>query len=79
MQGIEDIFDAWPTIGALAAAVGREYDAVLAWKLRRRIPEDAWDDVSLAAKNIGISLTPERIRQMNAPIKKRGRPKAARP
>lgn len=58
----------------MAADIGRKYDTVLAWKLRGRIPEDAWDAVAEAAEGVGLSVSAELIRKLNAPVGKRGRP-----
>lgn len=73
MQEIGDIFGTWPSIGDMATDLRRKYDTVLAWRIRKRIPEDAWTDVIVAAAKRGRELTVGDILVCNAQIKKRGR------
>lgn len=73
MQAIHDIFGLWPSVGVMATELERGYDTVLAWRTRGRIPEDAWDDVIVAASKRGSQLSIAQIVAANAPIKKRGR------
>lgn len=74
MQAISDIFEAFESVPSMATALGRKYDTVLAWRLRSRIPEDAWDDVVAALAQLGHVVTADKIRSLNAPMKPRGRP-----
>lgn len=73
MQALRDIFEIWDSIGEMAKGVRRPYDTVLAWKLRGRIPEDAWRDVINAAALHKVRLTVEQIMAVNEPVKQRGR------
>lgn len=74
MQEIGDIFGVWSSVGAMATDLRRKYDAVLAWRIRGRIPEDAWEDVIAAAARRGAHISLAQILELNAPMKKRGRP-----
>lgn len=73
MQELRDIFGLWDSIGSLASAINRKYDTVLAWRIRGRIPEDAWGDVVAAATKIGKELTISDLYRVNGPMGKRGR------
>lgn len=57
----------------MAMDLNRPYDTVLAWKLRKRIPEDAWPDVIAAAAKRGHALTLADILAVNTPPGRRGR------
>ncbi len=80
MQAIQDIFRIWgDSVSPMAADLGRPYDTVLAWKIRKRIPEDAWQDVIAAAAKRGRSITLDDILAVNKPLGKRGkRPASSR-
>lgn len=78
MQEIHDIFQIWgDSVTPMAADLGRPYDTVLAWKLRGRIPEDAWQDVIEAAAKRGSAITVVDILAVNKKLGKRGRKPAA--
>jgi len=78
MQAKDDIFSLWPSISAMADDLGRGYDTVLAWRSRKRIPEDAWPDVIDAAAKRGHTITAGDIFERNAAPKKRGWPRKVR-
>lgn len=73
MQALRDIFGIWSSIRNMADDLNRPYDTVLAWRIRKRIPEDAWQDVIDAAKRRGKNLTVAQILTWNAPLGRRGR------
>ena len=78
MQAVQDIFRIWPSVRQMADGIGREYDTVLRWRLRGRIPEDSWGEVIRAAAEAGVELTAENLLVVNAPLKERGRPRTKR-
>lgn len=78
MQAVQDIFQIWPSVRCMAEGIGREYDTVLRWRLRERIPEDSWDDVIRAAAEKGVQLTADQLLAVNAPMKQRVRPRLRR-
>ena len=73
MQELGDIFAIWDSVRDMSTAVNRPYDTVLAWRIRGRIPEDAWQDVIDAAVLRGKRLTIAEIMAVNEPLKQRGR------
>lgn len=78
MQAVQDIFQIWPSVRQMAEGIGREYDTVLRWRIRGRIPEDSWGDVIRAAQVEGTQLSAEQLLAVNAPMKQRGRPRLKR-
>jgi hypothetical protein len=74
MQSIQDIFDIWPSVEAMANAINEKPDTVLRWLYRGRIPEDAWPKVIEAASGKRRKVTAQQLLDANAPIKRRGRP-----
>ncbi len=74
MAKIVNIFQLWDSPTDFAKAISRKPDTVRKWKKFRRIPQDAWPDVILAAALKGCELTVEDIIAANAPMKQRGRP-----
>lgn len=71
---MRDIFGIWANIGQMADSLSKKYDTVLAWRIRGRIPEDAWEEVIAAAAQRGTTLTAAQLLELNAPMKKRGKP-----
>lgn len=57
----------------MAADLGEKPDTVLRWRLRRRIPEHAWEQVIQRAALRGQLLTASQLLSFNAPMKRRGR------
>lgn len=78
MQGLQDIFGRWPSISALAEDINENYDTVLRWRIRGRIPEDAWPKLIERSAANNDPVTAEDLLAFNAPIKKRGRPPGAK-
>lgn len=78
MQGIQDIFQIWPSVRDMATEIEQEYDTVLRWRLRGRIPEDSWDIVIQRAARHGKLVTAAQLLALNRPIKQRGRPRKDR-
>lgn len=78
MQAVQDIFQIWPSVRQMAEGIGREYDTVLRWRIRGRIPEDSWDDVIRAAAAADVQITADQLLAINAPMKQRGRPRLKR-
>lgn len=76
MQAIEDIFGIWPSLSEMAKDLGQLEDTVYRWKQRGRIPEDAWPVVIEKAAARERLVTASQIMRFNAPIARRGRPRA---
>lgn len=59
MQTIDDVFDAFGGIAALAADLDKEYPTVACWraKSRRQIPRTVWPDLIVLAKQKRIKLS----------------------
>lgn len=65
MRTIDDVFNQWDTLTAMAADVGWSRDAVEKWKERQRIPSDAWSSLIGALKRKGKELTSDRLLAMH--------------
>lgn len=74
MQALQDIFALWPSIREMADALNEKSDTVLRWRIRGRIPEDAWPRLIEQAAFRDITVTANDLMTLNAPMKKRGRP-----
>lgn len=59
MQTIDDIFEAFGGISALAEDLDKEYPTVACWraKSRRQIPRTVWPDLIVLAKQKRIKLS----------------------
>jgi hypothetical protein len=75
MQELDDIFRIWPSIKDMADDINQLPDTVSRWKLRRRIPEDAWPKIIERAAAREQLVTASQIMKLNAPILRRGRPR----
>lgn len=78
MRTLKEVFDIWSSVRELADDLGIEYDTVLRWRLRGRIPEDSWDAVIHKAARRGILVTVNDLLSLNKPIGLRGRPRKDR-
>lgn len=65
MRTIDEVFDEWDTLTAMAADVGWTRDAVEKWKERKSIPSRAWPAVIAAAKARGKRLSAEQLLSMH--------------
>ena len=74
MQVIQDIFGIWPSLPAMAIAIGAKPDTVYRWQKKGRIPEDSWQPVIDAAAIRGRQITAADLLAVNTPPKLRGRP-----
>jgi len=75
VQGIQDIFSkVWPSVRALAEDIDEEYDTVLRWRLKKRIPQEHWQKVISKSAARNHPGTAEQLLAMSAPMKQRGRP-----
>lgn len=75
VQGIQDIFTkVWPSVRALAEDINEEYDTVLRWRLKKRIPQDAWPKVIAKSAARNQPITADQLLSLCAPMKQRGRP-----
>lgn len=77
MQAIDDIFGIWPSLREMAEDLGQLEDTVYRWKQRGRIPEDAWPGIIEKAAGREKLVTASQIMRFNAPIARRGRPRAS--
>ena len=77
MQEIGDIFEIWESITEMADDINQLPDTVYRWKVRGRIPEDMWPRVIGAAAMRKKTVTAQMLLRLNAPIKRRGRKRAA--
>jgi hypothetical protein len=75
MQEFEDIFAIWDSIRDMADDINQLPDTVFRWKLRGRIPEDAWPKIIERAAAREKLITASQIMKLNAVIKRRGRPR----
>lgn len=56
MESFVDVIDSWPSLSDLASDIGRKYDTVCKWRSRGKIPDDAWQDLLIAARRRRIRL-----------------------
>ncbi len=73
-QSIHDIFAIWGSVSTMANDLGEKRDTVFRWKLRERIPEDAWGKIIERAAMRERLVTASDLLKVNKPMKKRGRP-----
>ena len=78
MQACRDIFALWPTTKDMAADLGMKPDRVRKWKKFKRIPGDSVQAVVKAVRQRGVEVTTDQILELNAPMRKRGRPSRRR-
>lgn len=79
MQALQDIFALWPSIREMADALNEKSDTVLRWRIRGRIPEDAWPKLIEEATSRHIQITANDLLTLNRPMKRRGNPPGWRP
>lgn len=60
-EGMQNIFDIWPSLADMASDLGRPYPTVAAWKQRGRIPSDYDFDIVAAAAKRGHIITVETL------------------
>lgn len=78
MQDLQDIFSKiWPSVRALAKDIGEEYDTVLRWRLRGRIPEEHFEKLIQKAAIREHFITAGQLLAANKKPGRRGRPRDA--
>lgn len=65
MKRLDDVFNSWETLTAMAIDVGRTRAAVEKWKERQSIPSDAWTSLIQALRRKGIELTSDALLSMH--------------
>lgn len=72
MQGIRDItLRVWPTVRAMAADIGEDYETARKWLLRGRLPERVWPALIQKSAHTPHPLTADMLMRANLPRKKR--------
>jgi cell division FtsZ-interacting protein ZapD len=65
MRTLDDVFDSWDTLTAMAADLDVPRARVEKWRERKSIPVDAWTPVLTALKRKGKELTSDRLLSMH--------------
>lgn len=65
MQTFRDLIDSWPTIAEFSRDVGVGYEAARKMRDRNNIRNEYWEAVIDAAKQRGISVTPDDLYRMS--------------
>lgn len=66
MRTIDDVFNQWGTLTAMAADVGWTRDAVEKWRERQRIPSNAWPALIQSLRSKGKDLSSDQLLAMHA-------------
>lgn len=66
MRAIEDVFDTWETLTAMALDLGENRAMVEKWQTRRRIPQDYWPAVLAALRRKGKDLSADTLLAMHS-------------
>jgi hypothetical protein len=77
-----DIIARWPSLTEFASDIGVPYGVAKTWRLRHRIPVDAWPAILSASRRRGLGVTADHLVQIIAEGLKNGarnRNGAARP
>lgn len=69
MHALQDIFKIWDSLGSLARDTKVDYETVLKWGQRKRIPPEHWDAVIEAARRKSVVITPGLLHRLNSPRK----------
>lgn len=65
MHALQDIFAIWDSLGDLARETDLDYQRVLKWGQRGRIPPEHWDAVIAAARRKKVVLTTSLLHRLN--------------
>lgn len=72
MQAIRDITSAvWPSVRAMAADIGEDYETARKWLQRGRIPERVWPALIRRSAHTDRPITADQLLKLNRPRKKR--------
>lgn len=72
MQEIRDITTkVWPSVRAMAADIGEDYDTVRKWFQRERVPERVWPAIIRKSAASERPVTADLLLKLNRPRKKR--------